>query len=117
MAKKQICIKMDTELLNQLDTLEGTRTGNIHMAVQAYIQDMAAGSTEVHPGNHHEDEIKYAILEERMKAQGDILEAKQAQINDLEQQVGWLTQEYSKLSLRVLPAPKERRTWKFWKYK
>ena len=115
MNRKQICIKMDTELLRDLDECAGTRTDNIAMAVQAYLSRISGTSTQVLPNDMHLQDVNIAIQDERIRSQAELLQAKQAQIIDLQAQNGWLQQEYSRVSLIALLPPKEKRKWQIWK--
>ena len=113
--RKQICINIDVGLLKDLDKLAGTRTDNIAIAVQTYLSRTSSTSTHVLPNDMHTPDVDTTILNERIRSQAELLEAKQAQIVDLQTQNGWLQQEYSRVSLIALPPPKARRGWQIWK--
>jgi len=117
MNRKQICIKMDTELLKDLDECAGTRTDNIAIAVQAYLSRTSATSTTVLPNDIHTQDVNIAIQDERIRSQAELLHAKDAQIHDLQAQNGWLQHEYSRVSLIALPPPKEKGIRRLWKKK
>ena len=115
MTRKQVCFKMDTELLKELDECAGTRTDNIAMAVQAYLSRTSTTSTHVRPNEKGTQDVNTAIQEEKIRSQAELLAAKEAQIVDLQTQNGWLMSQYSELQKIALPPPKAKRRWQIWK--
>ena len=73
MNRKQICVKIDTELIKHLDECAGTRTDNIAMAVQAYLSRTPATSTHALPNEMHTQDVDTAILDERIHSQAELL--------------------------------------------
>jgi hypothetical protein len=110
--KKQICLKMDGELLKSLDELEGSRTDNIHLAVQMYLQRAYPGNTDVYTevctSVEEVSEVKSDILEAKVHAYAELIKAKDEHIKTLQVQNGLLSSEYLRISRIALPDGKKR---------
>jgi hypothetical protein len=65
----------------------------------------------------HTQDVNTAIQAEKIRSQAELLQAKDAQIIDLQTQNGWLQLEYSRVSLIALPPPKEKGIRRLWKKK
>ena len=119
MAKKPVNIRLDEKLLNEFDELEGTRTENMEEAMRLYLQ-RKAGGVDTDTGKDDVDTQEYEALRTEIDHKKEIINLQKDQINTLQFQVGWLQAEHSKLSDRIpalLPAPKTKRKWKWWKKK
>lgn len=128
--KKAISLKLDPTLLNELDKLAGSRTGNIEKAIQSYILSVSNEQNVYTPGNTLGNTNPGASetiadmnaltdmkgrYEERLNMKDELLKARLSEIDSLKTSLGWALSEFSRLQKVALPAPKEepqeKRKW------